>query len=485
MATQIRGLMQLQHVAHELEKKYGTLPFAIELVKSRNDLSALLFDAKGRICQERRQIVLELASTLKHKRLKEIISNREELTRLEYPIEVHPSMKHFGPPAKACLEVISSLEGRSDLHFIPTKYMIDKIMEFLCTGLMKVDDVQIKIEELKLSTLQEIFLYFVRFHDANYGEAYNRKEFIDDLERVLPNASFIAEVKKRFFFEEHHVGIVTPFFFVDGRYCRLSSFAAVQRAFSLMALEVKAPLQDEISATSFRLFLAKYCKMHYKQFTEEAILKHGRFQLPSYSESGILALCKNLGYEVKEELFEASSPMLFLRRLNSLVKNRGVEKVYFLGGPLFEMDQAVLFAYPPKEFFDSFHKKMQKPANRQFVEQISLLKGTLNQIVPRDDLPDKLTGTPFEISAKLCRDENILKVLNQVERRMNRPLTLGIARYGDGSYLVCHMDFESGNPMLYKLSTKEMKPVNFSQFKLARVLLQAYPYFEKPKPRKV
>jgi len=481
MANPVSLSPELQQAVKELEKRDHSIPFAVELVNSRGNLSSLLFDSKGEICEKRREIVIELASKFNKPRLKEIVSDRETLAHLQYPIVVHPSMKQFGLPKKACLEALTAIDKRADLQFIPTKYLIDKIMEFLCTAVLKMDSALLKIEELKLTSLQEIFLYFVRLHDANYGEVYNKEQFVELLAELLPHSGFIEEVKRRFFFEERPgTGIVTAFFLLDGRYCSLRSFSAIQRALTLIALESGAPLQEQIASESCIHFLANYCKIHYKELSLEAILDNNRFQLPSFPEGGILSLCHTLGYKTKMELFEAPSPTHFLEKLNELVKIQGVEKLLFLGGPLFNVNEATLFGYPPAEFKNSFNRRVLKPAENYFIERLSLTGKELRKLLDRDNLPQSISGTAFEIAVKLCqKNDDILKMLNHIEIHFKRPQTIGIARYGDGSYLVCHMDFKKGCPLLCRLSSSAIKAVDFNHFKLAQVLIQEYPYFEK------
>ncbi len=431
MANPISLSPEMQQAVKELEKKDQSIPFAVELVNSRGDLSSLLFDSTGEICARRRQVVMELASKFNKPALRTIISNQETLAHLQYPIAVHPSMKQFGPPKKACLEALSVVQQRADLQFIPTKYLIDKIMEFLCTAVLKMDNALLKIEELKLTSLQEIFLYFVRLHDANYGEAYNKEHFIDLLAELLPHSAFIEQVKRRFFFEQRPgSGIVTAFFLLDGHYCCLRSFSAIQRALALIALESEAPLQEQIASGSCIHFLASYCKIHFKELSLKAILDNNRFQLPSFPEGGILSLCQSLGYKTKIALFQAASPIDFLQKLNELVKQQGVEKLLFLGGPLFNVNEATLFGYPTAQFQRSFERRMLKPADDYFIENLSISHMRLRKLIDRDHLPQSITGTAFEIAAKLCqKNDDILKILNHIEIQLKRPQTIGIARY--------------------------------------------------------
>lgn len=390
-------------------------------------------------------------------------------------IEAHSSMQGYRSSSYDQLTLVQKLKEKIDFVFVPSSTLLRTLKKILKTGLLQIDTTPIRISELKLMTLEEVLLYWVHLHDANFGHTYSRSDFLARLRQQVKDVAFMKKVEKHFFFEQRQPGIVTAAFVVDGCFCRPSTFALLQHVFLSLARQAYSSLetQNYLASDRFRRFLIQYCAEHYETLTEKVIEEHGRFQLPHFQGEGIGAFYKAISFFPQECILEAASPLAFVQTLNMWVHKYQVRRILFVGGPIFDLTHAPIFEHTTLDFCKLLNRKILQPAIWQKDKKVKLKKALIKRIIGRPDVPKELTGTPFEVAKQLYqKGDDILNILNAIEIHSRHPQTLAIGRFRDGSSLVCRMDFDSGHLVLARLSDKTLKAVSFAAYKRARVILE-------------
>ncbi len=457
--------------------------FLNDFIESGGELHAVLFDARGDTSDARKAAVKAIAHRLHLKDVMRALDNRVVMRTLKDPITIHSSLEYFldnyENVQQACIDTLFKLPPRADIHFFHLPDILNWLLEALCSGMIQLDEQMLPIAELKLASLSDLLLYFFRLHDANYGVP-NKGEFISSvLEhlrttfRKIPNSFFETLSKhlyQKLWFEERETGKVTPFVMLNGHYTALNSFASLQRAIVQLIMESKEPSQVEllceyITSATFKHFLFSYCLSKNHEASDEC------FSLKHHSESSPETLCQAMHLELKMLEIHASSPLAFLHQMNNLICKEKATRLLFIQQFIFDATtDAAFFALPEDIFRNSLIRKFFAPLKKTVTSKLLLQEKELKTLFKRDSLPKSVSGTAFEIALQIALPgEDLLPLMQTIERFVQHPVTLGVGLMGDGQRLICRMNIYTEKPEFCRMTDDEIVPLNFQDFKSIKV----------------
>ncbi|MCP5469931.1 MAG: hypothetical protein H7A36_05445 [Chlamydiales bacterium] len=220
----------------------------ISQYKGIENLAWLAMDFKGCTTDARKGAIRFLLKSLN-------VKNKDQiLTLLEQPkifrmlasgsaVLVHSEAKHLVEGHRtarhACLSALFSLSNCSEVQFflyLSPENVLDMLLNVLFSALLPLDELSIRIKELKCQSLEQVLLYFAHAHHANFGEKTNKSEFLELLMLNLKEGcqdapdDFLGvlyeKLTKRFWFERQG-GVCMPFTLIEGGYRPVRTFEAV------------------------------------------------------------------------------------------------------------------------------------------------------------------------------------------------------------------------------------------------------------------
>jgi|GEM_PF-3343599 len=457
--------------------------FLNDFIESGGELHAVLFDAKGETSDARKAAVKAIAHRLHLRDVTRALDNRVVMRILKDPITIHPSLQYFLDSyenvQQACIATLFNLPPRADIHFFHLPDILNWLLQALCSGMIQLDEQMLPIAELKLTSLSELLLYFFRLHDANYGVP-NKGEFISSvLEHLkatfhkIPNTLFetlSAHLYQRLWFEERETGKVTPFLMLDGHYITLNSFVSLQRAIARLTMESKdcsqvELLREYITSDAFKNFLLTYCLIKNHDASEEC------FSLKNQPESSPETLSQAMHLELKMLEIHASSPLAFLHQMNNLICKEKAVRLLFTKQFIFDAaTDAAFFTLPQDIFRSSLIRKFFFPLKKTITSKLLLEEKELKTLFKRDSFPKSVSGTPFEIALQIALPgEDLLSLMQTIERFAKHPVTLAVGLMGDGHRLICRMNIYTEQPEFCRMTHDEILPVKFQDLKSVKV----------------
>lgn len=304
----------------------------ISQYKGIENLAWLAMDFKGCTTDARKGAIRFLLNKLN-------VKNKDQiLTLLEQPkifrmlasgsaVLVHSEAKHLVEGHRtarhACLSALFSLSNCSEVQFflyLSPENVLDVLLNILFSALLPLDELSIRIKELKCQSLEHVLLYFAHAYHANFGEKTNKSEFLELLMlnlkegcQQVPDDFFgvlYEKLTKRFWFERQGGGCM-PFALIEGGYCPVHTFEAVAYLVNaciseaLYSEKIDEKTQKKIDAISQEIFLINLCileESYKKNVTNGKIQKNTNEINQKKIEE--LTQKKNIAQETKNKIEE-------------------------------------------------------------------------------------------------------------------------------------------------------------------------------------